>query len=102
VGRDRDARLPAGDDRWSESLKAAPFWESQRDAGVNCRARRRAGQGREDVDNARVLCGLGVPTRRRLHQHIYTTGELWFARDVDDSLAKSSGGNKLRVEDAMA
>ena len=97
------AYLPATIPVVKNPLKAAPFWEVAANAGVKCTVLDAAqAWDRETVDNERVLCGLGVPDAHGSYTsfYIYTTDELWFARDVDDSASEtSSGGNKLRVEE---
>src|SRR6185503_6630324 len=54
---------------------------------------------------AKVLCGLGVPDARGgyVSYFVYTTDELWFARDITDTSSAGpgtgSGGYKLRVDE---
>lgn len=84
-------------------LKAAPFWEVAAAAGVPTRVY--DGQqawDRAPVPNAKVLCGLGVPDARGSYMsfYVYTTDELYFARQIDDPGADTgSGGYKLRVDE---
>lgn len=84
-------------------LKAAPFWEVAAAAGVPTRVY--DGQqswDRAPVPNAKVLCGLGVPDARGSYMsfYVYTTDELFFARQLDDPGADTgSGGYKLRVDE---
>lgn len=83
--------------------KAAPFWEVAAAAGVPTRVY--DGQqawDRPAVPNAKVLYGLGVPDARGsyISYFIYTTDELFFARDPNDPGSDTgSGGNKLRVDE---
>jgi predicted AlkP superfamily phosphohydrolase/phosphomutase len=95
--------LPATIPVVKNPLKAAPFWEVAARAGVKCKVLDAAqAWDREDVANESVLCGLGVPDAHGSYTsfYVYTTDELWFARDVDDDASStSSGGNKLRVEE---
>jgi predicted AlkP superfamily phosphohydrolase/phosphomutase len=95
--------LPAEIPVVKNPLQAAPFWEIAAKAGV--KARVIDGQqawDRAPVENAKVLCGLGVPDARGSYMSftIYTTDELYFARKLSDAAADTgSGGYKLRVDE---
>jgi predicted AlkP superfamily phosphohydrolase/phosphomutase len=82
--------------------QATPFWEVAARAGVPSRViEGQQAWDREPVENAKVLCGLGVPDARGnyVSYFIYTTDELVFARDVTGKGAGTgSGGSKLRVD----
>lgn len=82
---------------------ATPFWELAAAQGIPSVALC-AGQAwdREPVEDARVLCGLGVPDARGdyISYFVYTTDELYFHRDVNDGdTDTSSGGKKIRVDE---
>jgi predicted AlkP superfamily phosphohydrolase/phosphomutase len=80
--------------------QATPFWEVAAKAGVVSRViEGQQAWDREPVENAEVLCGLGVPDARGgyVSYFVYTTDELHFGKGL--SHGTGSGGYKVSVEE---
>jgi predicted AlkP superfamily phosphohydrolase/phosphomutase len=84
-------------------MDAEPYWETAARAGVPSVVLDAAQSwDRAPVDQAKVLCGLGVPDARGdyISYFIYTTDDLYFYKDPSDKKTDtSSGGKKLRIDE---